>query len=80
MLFLNISSFAPVFRNGIDLSGFIDEQGVGGTLFEPIMFSVWDWYSTAVLGVGMMIIAILASLYPTHYALRIQPSEAMRRY
>jgi len=66
--------------HGIDLSGAIDEQGVGGTLFEPIMFSVWDWYSTAVLGIGMMIIAILASFYPTHYVLRIQPSEAMRRY
>ncbi len=65
---------------GIDLSGAIDEQGMGGVLFEPIMYSAWDWYGMFVLGLGMMIVAILASLYPTHYVLRIQPSEAMRKY
>ncbi|MFC1692606.1 ABC transporter permease [Candidatus Latescibacterota bacterium] len=65
---------------GINLSSLIEEQGVGGTLFEPIMYSGWDMTGMFLLGGGMIFIAILASLYPAHHVMKIQPSDAMRIY
>ena len=66
--------------HGIDMSGLISEQSIGGILFEPILYSAWDIRSMAVMGVGMILIALAASLYPAHYVLKIRPAEAMRKY
>ena len=66
--------------HGIDFSGFIDEQGFGGTLFEPIMYSGWDIPGMIIIGTGMIFIALLASFYPAHHVLKISPSDAMRVY
>ena len=66
--------------HGIDFSGIIDEQGMGGTLYEPIMYSGWDIPGMIVIGAGMVFIALLASFYPAHHVLKINPSDAMRIY
>ena len=66
--------------HGIDLTGMIEEQGIGGALFEPIMYSTWDITGIVIMSIGMIVIALGASLYPAHYVLNIKPSEAMRIY
>ena len=67
-------------RKGIDYSFAMKDQGVANTLVDPIMYSGWDWISMAVLGGGMILLALAASLYPARYILKIRPSEAMRKY
>jgi len=65
---------------GIDYSFAIKDQGLAGTLIDPVMYSGWDWLSMIVLGVGMILLALLASLYPAHHIMKIRPSDAMRKY
>jgi len=65
---------------GIDYSVFMKDQGMAGTLIDPIMYTGWDWMSMVFLGVGMMALALVASLYPTHLILKIRPSDAMHKY
>jgi ABC-type lipoprotein release transport system permease subunit len=65
---------------GIDYSSMLKDQGVAGTLIDPVMYSGWDWLSMIVLGVGMILLALLASLYPAHRVMKIRPSDAMRKY
>jgi len=65
---------------GIDYSSMMEDQGAAGTLIDPIMYSGWDWISVGVLGVGMIVLALLASLYPAHHIMKIRPSDAMRKY
>ena len=67
-------------KKGIDYSFALKDQGVAGILIDPVMYSGWDWVSMLVLGVGMILLALIASLYPAHYAMKIQPSDAMRTY
>ncbi len=67
-------------KHGIDYSFAMKDQGIANTLIDPIMYSGWDWISTAVLGGGMILLALAASLYPAHYILKTSPSEAMRKY
>lgn len=65
---------------GIDYSFMISDQGFAGTLFDPVIYSIWDWPRMIVLGVFMVVLALVASLYPAHYILKIRPAEAMRKY
>lgn len=67
-------------QHGINYSFMMKDQGFAGTLIEPIMYSSWDLMSMVVLGIGMILLALAASLYPAHYVLKIQPSVAMRKY
>ena len=67
-------------NKGIDYSGMLKDQGAAGTLIDPVMYSGWDWLSMIVLGVGMILLALLASLYPAHRVMKIRPSDAMRKY
>ena len=67
-------------RHGIDYSFAMKDQGIANTLVDPIMYSGWDWISMAVLGGGMILLALAASLYPARYILKIRPSDAMRKY
>ena len=67
-------------KKGIDYSFAMKDQGIAGTLIDPIMYSGWDWISMIVLGGGMILLALVASLYPAHYILKIRPSDAMRKY
>ena len=67
-------------NKGIDFSYMIEDQGIAGVLFDPVMYSGWAWLDTFMLCGGMIVLALLASLYPAHYIMKIQPSEAMRKY
>ena len=65
---------------GIDYSGLMEDQSAAGTLIDPVMYSGWDWITVVVLGVGMVLLALAASLYPAHHIMKIRPSDAMRKY
>ena len=58
----------------------MEEQGMGGTLIDPLIKSIWSLSGMVILSVGMIVIALAASIYPTRRVLKIQPSEAMRIY
>lgn len=73
-----LSTYTAVY--GIDFSRFMSEQGFGGTIFEPIMYGGWDIRGMIYLSGGMIVVALIASLYPTYWVMKIRPSDAMRRY
>ncbi len=65
---------------GIDFTALMEGQSVGGLMVDPVMRSGWDIPRMAVMTAGMFLIALLAALYPAQRALKVLPSEAMRRY
>lgn len=65
---------------GLNLSSMFAEQEVAGMLFEPIITSAWEWHWMFFLSLSMIVMVILASIYPANKALRINPGEAMRIY
>lgn len=65
---------------GLDLSSMFGPQEVAGMLFEPVIRSAWEWQWMTGLTLAMLILVIVASLYPTNKALRLGPAEAMRLY
>jgi ABC-type lipoprotein release transport system permease subunit len=65
---------------GIDFSSLMEEQGMGGVLMDPIIYPTWDVPGILTMSIGMIVLALIASLYPTKYVLNIKPSEAMRIY
>jgi len=68
------------YTHGIDYSFMIKDKGFAGTLFEPVMYSIFDWPTMGLLGVVMILLALVASLYPAHFVMKIRPAEAMRKY
>lgn len=65
---------------GLDMSSMFENQEVAGMLFEPIIRSAWEWQWMVFLSGAMILVVILASIYPANKALRINPGEAMRSY
>jgi len=66
--------------HGIDYSAFIKDKGMAGTLIDPIIYSIYDWPTMIKLGIGMVVLSVVASLYPAHYVLKTRPADAMRKY
>ncbi len=67
-------------KTGIDFSALMGETEVAGMLIDPIIYCGWDHVSTLWFNVGMLAIAVLASLYPARRALKIRPAQAMRTF
>lgn len=69
-------------RIGINLANFFGEEGVdfGGVMIEPIMRAAWDVPMTVALALCMVLLAVLAAIYPAYVATRGAPADAMRRY
>ncbi len=65
---------------GIDLSAVYKDMEMGGVAFDYVIRTAWDWPLTAALFVGMIVLCLLASLYPAGWALKIRPADAMRTY
>ncbi|MGM0601491.1 MAG: ABC transporter permease [Candidatus Rifleibacteriota bacterium] len=65
---------------GLDFSSMFGSQEVAGMLFEPVIHSAWSWQYMIGLTILMMIMVLLASIYPAKKALRGSPSDAMRKY
>ena len=65
---------------GIDLSGTMDAQEMGGIIFEPVLYSTFEIKGMLALTASMFLVAVLAALYPARRALKILPADAMRHY
>jgi len=67
-------------RVGIDLRDFVPETlEFGGVIFEPVLRAAWDVGYMAQIALYVVILSLLAALYPARKAGRIQPVEAMRK-
>jgi ABC-type lipoprotein release transport system permease subunit len=66
---------------GIDLRAFMPESlEFGGVVFDPVLRATWDVAWMARIGLYVVGLALLASLYPAVKAGRIDPAAAMRHY
>lgn len=65
---------------GIDLSVMYKDMDLGGIAFDYVIRTAWDWRLALLLGAGMTVLSVLASLYPARWALKIRPADAMRTY
>lgn len=66
-------------KYGIDLRDFIQQTlEFGGVVFDPILRADWDLPWMIKVAVYMVLLCLLASLYPAIKASRIAPAEAMR--
>ncbi len=64
---------------GIDLRDLVPQSlEVGGVVFDPVMRAAWDFPWMVQIGGYVVLICLLASLYPAYKATRIAPAEAMR--
>ncbi len=65
---------------GIDISALLKVGGIAGTLIEPTLYTGWDPVAMMVLGAGMVVLALAASLYPAFHVTGVRPSDAMRKH
>ncbi len=66
---------------GIDLRDFIEENlEFGGVVFDPIMRAAWDVPYMLQIAVFMLLLSLIAAIYPARKAGRILPAEALRHH
>jgi len=66
---------------GIDLRNFVpDTLEFGGVIFEPVLRAGWDLRYMTQIALFVVLLSLLAALYPAVKAGRITPVEAMRHH
>lgn len=66
---------------GIDLRDFIPEtMEFGGVVFDPVMRAAWDLGYMLQMSLYVLLLSVLAALYPAAKAARIAPATAMRHH
>ncbi len=66
---------------GIDLRTFISESlEYGGVVFDPVLRAGWDLPWMVKISLYLLVLALLAAVYPSVKAGRISPAAAMRHY
>lgn len=66
---------------GIDLRRFVPETlEFGGVVFEPVLRARWDLPYMARIAGYVLLLSVLAALYPAIKAGRITPAEAMKHH
>lgn len=65
---------------GINIEPLMSVESIAGALFDPVIYTAWDWPVTVALGLAMILIALAASLYPAFRVLSVRPADAMRGY
>ncbi len=66
-------------RRGIDLRKLVpDTLEFGGVVFDPVLRAAWDIPWMIQMGLYVVALCLLASIYPAIKAARIAPAEAMR--
>lgn len=68
--------------SGLDLRPLMGNKDleVAGIVFDPVVFTMWNVPAMVGAVAAMVILVLIASLYPARKALKIRPAEAMRRY
>ncbi len=68
-----------LFGDGIDISGlFGEELSFAGAIVDPVVLPVVQFVDVAAIFIIVVVIGILATLYPAWHATRIEPAEAMK--
>lgn len=68
-------------RHGLDLTALLEGKlEVAGVLFEARVYPRWDLVKMAWETAAMVVLVLLAAVYPSRHALRISPADAMRTY
>ncbi len=66
---------------GIDLRTFISETlEFGGVVFDPVLRAAWDKSYMLQMALFMLLLALVAAIYPARKAGRITPAEALRHH
>lgn len=66
---------------GIDLRDFMEESlEFGGVVFDPIMRAAWDLQYMLQVAAFMVLLSLVAAIYPAFKAGRILPAEALRHH
>ncbi|PLX96665.1 MAG: ABC transporter permease [Desulfuromonas sp.] len=66
---------------GIDMRNFVSESlEFGGVVFDPIMRAAWDPLWMVKISFYLLLLALLAAIYPSIKAGKISPAAAMRHY
>lgn len=66
---------------GIDLRDFLEENlEFGGVVFDPIMRASWDVPYMLQIAAFMLLLSLVAAIYPARKAGRIMPADALRHY
>ncbi|PLX87223.1 MAG: ABC transporter permease [Desulfuromonas sp.] len=66
---------------GIDLRDFVPEtMEFGGVVFDPVMRAGWDLVYMGKMSIYVLILAVIAALYPANKAARTAPATAMRHH
>lgn len=66
---------------GIDMRNFINETlEFGGVVFDPVLRATWDWPWMIKISFYLLLLSLLAALYPSIKAGRISLVAAMRHY
>lgn len=65
---------------GLDLTALYKDMEMGGLTMDYVIRTAWDWKLAFMLGAGMIVLSILASLYPARWALKIRPADAIRQF
>lgn len=67
-------------EKGIDLRRWVDsELEFGGVVFDPVMRAGWDPLWMLQIGLYVILLCFIASIYPAYRAGRIVPAVAMRK-
>ncbi len=64
---------------GMDFSAMYQDMDMGGVALDPVIRTGWDWTMVLGLSLGMILLSVLASLYPAQRALAIRPADAIRK-
>lgn len=66
---------------GIDLRDFISSSlEFGGVVFDPVLRAAWDYSYMVQIAFFMLLLSLVAAVYPAIKAGRIAPAEAMRHH
>lgn len=64
---------------GMDFSSMYQDMDMGGVAISAVIRTGWDWSMVVGLSAGMLLLSVLASLYPAQRALAIRPADAIRK-
>jgi len=69
---------AWLIRVGIDLGRYADGMNFGGMQWDPVLRGAFRWQGVVYTVASVVVVALLASLWPALRAARLRPVEAMR--
>ncbi len=77
---LGLGADAYLVHHGLDLTGVIGDWSFGGASFPPVLKGAFRIEGVVETLAGLLIVSLLASIWPAIRAARLQPVAAMRQH